>query len=226
VTGQETADRQPPVTGRAGGLAIIGAGVARTGTQSLKLGLEHLLHGPCHHMTEVFADPGQVPAWIDAIEGRPVDWRAMLAGYTAIVDWPGASFWPELLAANPGALVVLSVRDADAWYRSATLTVFDIFGYLPAEAEPWMQALRVLMRNRFCDRFADRAAMIDAYEQHNTEVRNGVPAAQLLEWRPEQGWEPICARLGLPVPSQPFPVANSIAEFRAEYGMPPVTASP
>ena len=37
-------------------------------------------------------------------------------------------FWPELLAANPGALVVLSVRDPDTWYRSASLTVFDIFG--------------------------------------------------------------------------------------------------
>jgi len=208
-----------------GGLAVIGAGVARTGTQSLKLALEHLLGAPCHHMTEVFADPGQVPAWIDAIDGRPADWSAMLAGYTAIVDWPGASFWPELLAANPGALVVLSVRDADTWYRSASLTVFDIFGYLPAEAAPWMQALRRLLRDRFCDRFDDRAAMIHAYERHNAEVRRGVPAAQLLEWHPEQGWEPICARLGLPAPTHPFPAVNSIAEFRAEYQMPPATVS-
>lgn len=219
MTGQRT------VTGRDGGLAVIGAGVARTGTQSLKLGLEHLLAGPCHHMTEVFADPSQIPAWIDAIEGRPVDWGAMLAGYSAITDWPGASLWPELLAANPGALVVLSVRDADAWYRSASLTVFDIFDYLPAEAVPWMQAVCRLLRDRFCDRFDDRAAMIDAYERHNAEVRRGVPAAQLLEWRPEQGWEPICARLGLPVPAHPFPAVNSVADFRAEFRMPPLLVS-
>jgi Sulfotransferase domain len=225
VTGQPAAAGQRPVTGRAGGLAVIGAGVARTGTQSLKLGLEHLLGAPCHHMTEVFADPKQVPAWIEAIEGRPVDWTVMLAGYTAIVDWPGASFWPELLAANPGALVVLSVRDADTWYRSAALTVFDIFDYLPAEAAPWMQAVRRLLRDRFCDRFDDRAAMIDAYERHNAEVRRGVPAAQLLEWHPEQGWEPICARLGLPAPAHSFPAVNSTAEFRADYQMPPVTVS-
>jgi hypothetical protein len=178
------------VNGRAGGLAIIGAGVARTGSQSLKLALEHLLGAPCHHMTEVFADPSQIPAWIDAIECRNVDWSAMLACYTAIVDWPGASFWPELLEANPGALVVLSVRDADTWYRSASLTVFDIFDYLPPEAAPWMAALRRLLRDRFCDRFDDQAAMIDAYERHNAEVRRTVPADQLLEWRPEQSWEP------------------------------------
>ena len=220
MTGQPAVTGERPVTGRADGLSVIGAGVARTGTQSLKLGLEHLLGAPCHHMTEVFADPGQVPAWIDASYGRPVDWGAMLAGYTAIVDWPGASFWPELLAANPGALVVLSVRDADTWYRSASLTVFDIFGYLPAEAAPWMQAVRRLLRDRFCDRFDDRAAMIDAYERHNVEVRRGVSAAQLLEWHPEQGWEPICARLGLSVPAHPFPAVNSIAEFRTEYQMP------
>jgi len=213
------------MTDPAGGLAVIGAGVARTGTKSLKLGLEHLLAGPCHHMTEVFANPAQVQAWIDAIEGRPVDWNALLAGYKAIVDWPGASFWPELLAANPGALVVLSVREPETWYRSAELTVFDIFDYLPPEAAPWMEALRCLLRDRFCDRFDDRAAMIDAYERHNAEVRRGVPAAQLLEWHPEQGWEPICARLGLPAPAHPFPAVNTIAEFRAEYRMPPVMIS-
>ena len=88
-----------------------------------------------------------------------------------------------------------------------------------------MQAVRRLLRDRFCDRFGDRDAMIDAYERHNAEVRRGVPAAQLLEWHPEQGWEPICARLGLPAPAHPFPALNSIAEFRAEYQMPPVTVS-
>ena len=70
-------------------LAVVGAGVGRTGTHSLKLALEQLLDAPCHHMLEILGDPTQIPAWIDAIEGRPVDWSAMLAGYRAIVDWPG-----------------------------------------------------------------------------------------------------------------------------------------
>lgn len=75
------------------------------------------------------------------------------------------------------------------------------------------------------DRFDDRAAVIDAYERHSAEILRGVPAAQLLEWCPEQGWESICARLGLLAPARPFPAVNSIAEFRAEYHMPPVTVS-
>jgi hypothetical protein len=52
-------------------IAVVGAGVGRTGTHSLKLALEQLLGGRCHHMVEILSDPpSQVPAWTDAIEGR------------------------------------------------------------------------------------------------------------------------------------------------------------
>ena len=84
-------------------LKVVGAGVSRTGTHSLKIALEQLLGGPCHHMVEILGDPTQAPGWIDAIEGRPVDWAIMPAGYVSLVDWPGCSFWPYLLAVNPDA---------------------------------------------------------------------------------------------------------------------------
>jgi Sulfotransferase domain len=51
-------------------LAVIGAGVGRTGTYSLKLALEQLGYGPCHHMEEVLKDPPtQVPLWLSAAQG-------------------------------------------------------------------------------------------------------------------------------------------------------------
>ena len=40
-------------------LKVIGAGVGRTGTHSLKLALEQLIDGPCHHMIEVIPSPEQ-----------------------------------------------------------------------------------------------------------------------------------------------------------------------
>ncbi|MBT5433592.1 MAG: sulfotransferase [Alphaproteobacteria bacterium] len=49
-------------------LRVVGAGLGRTGTASLKKALEHLLGGTCHHMFEV--DEKQVPVWADAAEGR------------------------------------------------------------------------------------------------------------------------------------------------------------
>jgi hypothetical protein len=203
-------------------LAVVGAGVGRTGTHSLKLALEQLLGAPCHHMVEILGDPDQAPAWIDAIEGRPVDWSAMMARYRSVVDWPGGAFWRELAAANRDALVLLSVRDPEAWYRSATNTIFLTFDNMPAEVKPWMDKVRQLLRDRFSDRFDDPTAMMDAFVRHNDAVRAEVPAGRLLEWTPGDGWEPICERLALPVPAEPFPVTNTTDEFREMIGMPPL----
>jgi hypothetical protein len=203
-------------------LEVVGAGVGRTGTHSLKRALEQLLDGPCHHMVEVLGNPSQVPGWTDAVEGRPVDWSELLAGYRAIVDWPGAAFWRELSAANPDALVLLSVRDPESWYRSASNTIFLAFDHMPPELSPWLNSVREMMHDRFCDEVDNPQAMMDAFERHNADVRREIPSARLLEWTPGDGWEPICERLGLAVPAEPFPVTNTTDEFRAMMGMPPV----
>jgi len=200
-------------------LAVVGAGVGRTGTHSLKIALEQLLGGPCHHMVEVMGNPTQIAAWTDAIEGRPVDWREVLADYRAIVDWPGGSFWRELSGAFPDALVLLSVRDPESWYRSASSTIFAAMGNMPPELRPWIDEFMKVMRERFSDRLDDPTAMMDAFVRHNDAVRAEVPASRLLEWTPTDGWDPICARLGLPVPADPFPVTNTTDEFRAMFGM-------
>jgi hypothetical protein len=203
-------------------LKVVGAGVGRTGTNSLKIALETLLGGPCHHMYEIGANPDQIPGWMSAIHGEDTDWDSLLDGYVAQVDWPGASFWPELTAANPQALVILSVRDPEAWYQSASNTIFRVFDMMPPEMMPWFESMAKLMGERFSAELDNPAAMMDAYERHNTAVRAGVPAERLLEWTPTDGWEPLCERLDVPVPEQPFPVTNQTDEFRANFGLPPV----
>ncbi len=130
---------------------VVGAGVGRTGTHSLKLALEQLLGGRCHHMVEIIADPPQAAAWTDAIEGRDVDWQQVLDGYVAVVDWPGASFWKEISDANPEALVLLSTRDPESWYRSASNTIFN-----PIEDSPRGSRSGSAPRCRSCSRRASR----------------------------------------------------------------------
>ena len=61
-----------------------------------------------------------------------------------------------------------------------------------------------------------------AYEAHNADVRASVPADKLIDWHPGDGWAPICDKLGLRVPSEPFPHVNSTDEFRAMVGMDPL----
>ena len=203
-------------------LRVVGAGVGRTGTHSLKLALEQLLGGPCHHMIECFGNertdrrPGPTRSRAGRSTGRRPARR-----YRSLVDWPGASFWPELSAANPDALVLLSVRDPDAWYRSVSNTIFLAFDNLPPEMQPWMNTVRKLFHDRFSDRLENPTAMMDAFERHNAAVRNEVPASRLLEWTASDGWAPICERLGLAVPDEPFPVTNTTDEFRTMLGMPP-----
>ena len=205
-------------------LQVVGAGVGRTGTHSLKIALEQLLGGTCHHMMEVIVRPEEVPVWTDAIDGKQIDWDALMQPYTAQVDWPGASFWPELTKANPDALVILSVRDPDDWYTSCTNTIFEGLDMMVEQGNPWMAAMLRLLGERFSDRLDERDAMLAAFEKHNDAVRAGVPAERLLEWTTADGWEPICERLGVPVPAEPFPRTNSTVEFREMVGMPPLTS--
>src|SRR5271155_4739693 len=104
-------------------LAVIGPGFGRTGTLSLKHALEQLGFGPCHHMEEVLAHPGQVPYWQAVADGRPVVWDEVFAGYRSQVDWPGAHPWRALAVAYPHAKVILSVRPEDTWWNSFSNTI-------------------------------------------------------------------------------------------------------
>ena len=190
--------------------------MGRTGTNSLKLALERLLGGRCHHMWEVGQDADrQIPMWTAAIDGAPVDWTQMMSGFDAQVDWPGASFWPELTSAFPEAHVILSARPAEEWYRSASDTIFQA---LRLDGQ-WRATLVRLLGQRFSDRFEDKDAMIDAYERHNEAVRAAISPDRLLEWSPTDGWDPLCKFLGVPIPDEPFPRVNTTADFRQMLGL-------
>ncbi len=192
------------------GLRVVGAGLGRTGTLSLKLALERLLGGPCYHMVEVFSHPEHIAAWHAAARGQMPDWHTLFDGYHAAVDWPAASFWPEIAAAFPDAVVLLSVRDAASWWQSAHDTIFPTS--LRTEGE-WRAMIDDLFTARFTAALDDRAQCIAAFERHNAEVRKTVPHSRLVEWRAADGWAPLCAALGVPVPSEPFPRVNTTEEF-------------
>jgi hypothetical protein len=70
----------------------------------------------------------------------------------------------------------------------------------------------------FTPNWQDEAPAKSAYLAHNELVRTTAPKGRLVEWRPEDGWEPICSALHLEVPDQPFPHTNTTAQTRAELG--------
>jgi Sulfotransferase domain len=206
-------------------LQVIGAGLGRTGTNSLKLALEQLLGGPCYHMFEVFQHPQHVPLWEAAVREEPVGWAEIFGDFRATVDWPGAAFWRELSDASPEALVLLSTRDsAEQWWGSVQRTILEVLNDQATEEVPehlvrQRAMVRELMAARFTPNWNDGGAAMAAYERHNAAVRAEVPHDRLIDWRPSQGWGPICDRLGLPEPAAPFPHENRTVAFRANVGL-------
>ena len=204
-------------------IQVIGAGLGRTGTLSLKTALEELGFTKCYHMIDLFAPwqtrgPGMPP------RGEPVDWDRLFAGYRATVDWPGCSFYRELLRHYPEAKVILTVRDPERWYDSARETIYYVRNAIPRWTRVIFPRMRVFRRmldriawdGLFRGRFEDRAFAVDAFNRHNEQVRRDVPAERLLVYQVSEGWEPLCAFLGVPVPEgKPFPHLNDAAEFRA-----------
>ncbi|HEX6477333.1 MAG TPA: sulfotransferase [Ktedonobacteraceae bacterium] len=207
---------QPGAEQQWSGLKVIGAGFGRTGTLSLKNALEHLGFRPCYHMTELFSNPRANEQWEAIARGKSIDLKMVLEGYQASVDWPACAVYKELMQAYPEAKVLLSVRDPDKWYESVYNTIYQVSRRDPLS--PLSSHARMInaliWEGTFDGRFEDKAYAIAVFLRHIEEVRQLVPAEKLLVYDVKEGWEPLCAFLGVEVPSdQPFPHLNDREEF-------------
>lgn len=202
-------------------LEVIGTGLPRTGTESLKHALEILGFEKCYHMVELIAHPEQLPLWEAAVDGGAPDFETLFDGYRAAVDFPVMYWWRELIARYPAAQIVLTVRDPDAWYESLCNTVLAAVAQRP-DNEPFTVRRRALVRrwlvdDLFVGRTDDRAFMLQVFERHREAVCEQCPPDRLLIFDARAGWEPLCAFLGRPVPDRAYPHGNATAQFREKY---------
>jgi len=198
-------------------LRLIGAGLPRTGTSSLREALRRLLDAPVYHMSETFAHPEHAATWVAAIGGSPPVWDTFLAGYAAGVDAPFSNCWRDLAAAYPDAPVLLSHRGSAAvWYRSMAATVLPRTREILKrdDGDPLVPLFRVLFGDLFSDA-DDPEDVMAGYERWLGEVRAEIPPTRLIEWQPGDGWEPICRALEVSVPRLPFPHENRTADYLA-----------
>jgi hypothetical protein len=208
-------------------MELIGAGLPRTATLSQKLALEALGLAPCYHMVNVLSDLGQAELWRKALDGD-LALTEILDGFPATVDWPGSFFYRDLIELYPDAKVLLSVREPDAWARSMRDTIWGLFyddvlmrhlSFARASIDtPWRDYLAMMEQMWAASGLLDGADttleyMGAAMSRYNDEVQQTVPADRLLVWTASDGWDPLCAFLGLPVPSTPFPRVNDRSEF-------------
>lgn len=197
-------------------LNVIGAGVGRTGTYSLKLAINQIGLGPCHHMEEVLHNmPTQVPLWSAAVSGQP-NWSRTYAAYKSAVDWPTAGFFHELALEYPTAKFVLTVRDPERWADSFNATIYKLLGSIdeaPQEKRAWLQmATEVIAKTGF-PLGLDHDELVQAFNSHNKAVEEAVPASRLLVFEVKNGWRPLCNFLEVPIPTTDFPRTNHREEF-------------
>lgn len=202
-------------------LQVIGAGFGRTGTFSLKLALERLGFTKCHHMKEVFGSRTQVDAWYALSRGETVDWDDVFEGFAASCDWPSSAYWEELYHHYPDSRVILTTRDPERWYTSALETIYAVSTVLPR----WLLVFPRISRafemihatiwdGIFDARFEDKPRTLEVYQRHLERVRSVAAPERLLVFEAKEGWEPLCAFLGVPVPDTPYPHVNEAAEIK------------
>jgi hypothetical protein len=119
-------------------------------------------------------------------------------------------------------MVVLTVRDVDRWYESASETIFKLQRLTPA----W--AIRLIPRVRrlteltdatvwgrvFDGRFDDEEFAKKCFIDHIATVKATIPPDRLLTFDVVEGWEPLCEFLGCETPDEPFPHVNDAATFK------------
>jgi stress-induced morphogen len=152
-------------------LRVVGAGLPRTATRSLKDALERLLGGRCYHMAEVFEHLDEVPTWRAATRGDEVDWRSFPPDCVAAVDWPASAFWRELADANPDAVILLSTRESAAkWWESADETIFPVLRkpVEQPENEEWQQMALELAAREIGPNWDNAERAQAFYERHTS----------------------------------------------------------
>jgi len=191
-------------------LKIIGAGLGRTGTNSLMLALDRLGY-KTYHMERAFKE-GHQEMWAkvgnefgDLDEARLDDAIRTLSslGYNATVDFPTTAVYEELLSRYPDALVVLSVTSPSHWAKSYTQTV----GRMPRLQRQaplryvmssllWM-SLRCGLEFDGDLRLSEEAA-VTSYVKWEERVKATVPSERLLVHSVTEGWAPLCDFFGVP----------------------------
>lgn len=210
-------------------LKIIGTGLSRTGTKSLKEALEILTGESCYHMYELFLHPERLHLWVEAEEKQHTDWDSLFMGYGSAVDLPTTKYYAQLLEKYPDAKFVHTDRDPDSWYESAASTIFSPASPITKElrvifesgdrSTNWsrLRAIRFgslsIQEGLFRGQTADKSSAISVYNEHNKNVKATIPPYKLLVFRIEDGWGPLCDFLNVEVPRVTFPHRNTRNSF-------------
>ncbi|CAH0054343.1 unnamed protein product [Clonostachys solani] len=211
-------------------MKVLILGLGRTGTASMRAAMKQLGYVDTYHMMNCsIENPPDALMWMDALtakydgKGKPFtreDWDKLLGNAQAVCDWPAIAFAKELIEAYPEAKVVLTNREVHSWHASTMKTVY----WRVTDPElrwlsnfDWAASMYYPMLKKFFDTFFEGDFPNkgkEVFQKHYAQVRSLVPKDRLLEYRVQDGWEPLCKFLDQPIPKEcPFPNVNDNSDF-------------
>ncbi|KAF7557451.1 hypothetical protein G7Z17_g654 [Cylindrodendrum hubeiense] len=215
-------------------LLLIGAGVPRAATSSMQAAFEQLGFTPCLHMAEIIPHASRLQLMIEAVRERDTErrqklLRELIGGYESICDLPVVFFTPDLMDMYPDVKIVLNGRpSSETWARSAQDSLgffftpwFKCSGMLWKTDRMWytlnMECIQWCKVNLGTDNIFSTKMYNMYYENVREEARKR--GKEVLEFKAEDGWEPLCKFLGKEIPSGPFPRMNEKKAFSIVKGI-------
>lgn len=215
--------------GRGDSLQVLCAGLSRTGTLSLYTAFQKLGYRS-YHMAELIENSTAAKRWKQVMEQElatgnvdGVDFREFFDGYTAACDAPACDYFFEIAKAYPDCKILLTTRDADAWWHSISTVLFEPhhLNTLHRMASWWIPGLRPVLSltDSWHKLYAKRYGAMDKHvmQKRIDEVQAKIPKERLLVWKVQDGWPPLCEFLGRPVPDEPFPRMNDSAKLISTF---------
>lgn len=220
--GQQASAPGPPTTP----MQVLGLGMSRTGTSSFSAALEILLNAPVYHTGAqlVHGTSAHMHRWVE-ITSRYRDrefvkerLRTQLSGFAAVTDGMPIQFAEELVELYPDALVIVTTREAEKWWRSMEPVANNAAnGWLglvfwPVPGLRWWKAMvDAHTAGRWAELYyynGETKPGVFVYERHIEYLERVIPRKKLYYYDVREGWEPLCSILGKPVPDVPFPHIN------------------
>ncbi|OGM50741.1 putative NAD dependent epimerase/dehydratase [Aspergillus bombycis] len=223
--------RMEPPAHREKKMKVLALGMSRTGTMSLYVALKELGY-TCYHMAECNLDQqnDSLRLWNRAIDAKfsgngrkfaGADFDQMLWRYDAITDIPCILFVEELMDAYPDARIVLTTRPVEPWLASMQRTFYAILSWKrwsllefidPTYIGLYIPLLRSALSVWTGGSWQDSSRLSNGFAAHYDLVRTAARkrGREVLEFKVQDGWEPLCQFLGKEKekPNHPFPHIN------------------
>lgn len=217
-------------------IIVIGAGLPRTGTLSMKSALTILLKGKCYHMAEFLrGSQDDMDIWLNALKGdvTPQQWRTFFRkeGYVSGVDYPMSLFWKELSEVYPNAKILVTTRNPDTWYKSVKESIWTFHDNIRSSwtfrqtiglmdgrkgIHDWFDVVESAKATGMSMTMGEAIAggpehAAKFFKEWEELVISTIPPERLLVHSAKEGWGPLCKFLDLPIPDEPYPRLNDTA---------------